>query len=372
MSARRNVLTNYLMRLQLLVTMVVAQLLGAQSPDSGLQARLDSALLRDETAGFSGVVLVARDDSVFYERAFGLARRAGVDVTKLAFWLASDSKQVTATAILRLQEAGRLRVTDTIGRFVPGVPADKRAITIHHLLTHTSGLPHAYATDGVQVRERAEQIILGLTLGSAPGEKYSYSNDGYTLLALIVDRASGLSFDAFIRDSLFARARLASTGVWGSEASGITIAPPLDVQRVGRQRATIFAAGHSVDNWGYRGPTGVYATARDMHRWIQAVRTAKVLRPESVKALIGRHAIARSDSTGTSFSAYGWVTRVERGEDISYAHAGNEGWLGHNSILRFSPTGEIVVVLSNSGDIDGAGWSSRVNRTVRGILNASR
>jgi CubicO group peptidase (beta-lactamase class C family) len=142
--------------------------------------------------------------------------------------------------------------------------------------------------------------------------------------------------------------------------------------RADRQRPTIYATGRSVGNWGYRGPTGVYATARDMHRWIQALRTGKVIRPESVKELLGRHVVIRDDSAGTSFIAYDWNTRVECGADISYAHAGNEGWLGHNSVIRFSPAGEIVIVLSNSGDVDGAGWSIRVNRTLCGTLEARR
>jgi CubicO group peptidase (beta-lactamase class C family) len=337
-----------------------------------LGQRQDSAISIEARAGFSGVVLVAHGDTIVFEKAYGQASTLGVPVEKLAFWLASNSKQFTAAGILRLAEMGRLSVNDSIGRFFSNVPRDKRGITIHQLLTHTSGLPHEYRADGIVERDRAVAEILKLGLSAKPGAKYSYSNDGYTLLAAIIERAAGVAFDDFMRDSLFTRAALQNTGLWGHEIARVRIAPVPDPRRLVRQRPTIFAAGHSVGNWGYRGPTGVFASARDVYLWIRALQKGRVLSPASMRMLVGRHVVVRADSTGQSYTGYGWGVRVEAGRDVSYGHVGNEDWLGHNGVIRFTPSRDVVVVLSNSGDINGTGWASRVNSVVRRVVDPKR
>lgn len=317
------------------------------------------------------MVLVARGDSVRFERAYGAAARAGIPADRLAFWIASVSKQFTATAVLRLAELGRLRVTDSLPRFFPDVPAEKRTITLHQLLTHTSGLPGAYRADGVTSRETAVAAILALPLATAPGMRHAYSNDGYVLLAA-AEIAAGVQYDAFVRDSLFSRAGLVDAGLWGAEKPGVLLAPPHEVRRGRSMRATIWRDGRSVANWGYRGATGIHASARDLHRWIAALRAGRIVSDASRSALFGRHVAVRDDSTGTSYAGYGWGIRVERDRDVSYGHTGGEDWLGHTSVLRFTPGGDIVVVLANSGEKDGVSWATRASRAVRAALDGAR
>jgi CubicO group peptidase (beta-lactamase class C family) len=79
------------------------------------------------------------------------------------------------------------------------------------------------------------------------------------------------------------------------------------------------------------------AAADDVHRWIQALRRGSILSGSSVHALLGRHVLVREDKTGQSFAGYGWGVRVEQGRDVSYGHVGDEDWLGHNAIMRFTP-----------------------------------
>lgn len=341
----------------------------ARESDTATARAVDSLLQAEARAGFSGVVLIARGDRVVYERACGSAANAGGNTAPPAFWLASCSKQITATAVLRLEETGRLRVGDSLGRFFPRVPADKRAITVHQLLTHTSGLPTAYRADGIQERDPAVRAILALELEAGPGEKHSYSNDGYTLLAAIVEVAAGIPYDTFVRDSLFARAGLAHTGLWGHEDPATPIAPVADPRRTRSMRSTIYRDGHSVANWGYRGPTGAFATARDVHAWIGALRAGRVIGAVALRGMVGRHVLVRSDSTGQSYTGYGWGVRVEDGRDVSYGHTGGEDWLGHSSVVRFTPAGDAVVVLANSGEIRGVSWATRVNRGLRRALD---
>jgi CubicO group peptidase (beta-lactamase class C family) len=346
-------------------------LLLAQASDSTLIARLDSALAAEARTGFSGVVLIAHGQRVLLEKAYGrVAMGSGASLP--AFWFASNTKQITAAAVLRLQEAGRLRVTDSIGRFFRDVPSDKRAITVHQLLTHTSGLPTEYRADGEADRDRAVAAILRLDLRSRPGERYAYSVDGYVLLAAIIDIASDIGFDAFMRDSLFGRAGMTHSGLWGHERPGVWIAPVADPRQTRPQPPTIYRDGRSVANWGYRGTTGAYATASDFHRWIQALRSGKILNATSLRALLGRHVLVNEDSIHQTFTGYGWGIRVENDRDVSYGHNGAEDWLGHNSVVRFAPDGVIVAVLSNSGDVNGGAWASRVNRVIRRLMDSPR
>jgi CubicO group peptidase (beta-lactamase class C family) len=349
-----------------MTTLLVALGLLLTGDYASLAAPLDSLLKAEARAGFSGSVLLACGESVQFEGTFGAAAATGVPPERLAFWLASDSKQFTATAIMALQDRGRLHVTDSLERFFANVPADKRPITIHQLLTHTSGLPTAYRAEGITDRNKAVGETLRLRLDSKPGEKFSYSNDGYVLLAALVEIASGLPFDRFLQDSLFAPAGLEHTGLWGSENPNVPLAPLSKGH--GPMREAVWKNGHSVANWGYRGPGGAYATPRDMLTWIRALQAGRVLSPAAYRELLGRHVRVRADSTGESWTAYGWGVRVVDGKDVSYAHAGDDDALGHSSILRFEPGGRVIVVLANSGDVGGGSWAERVSRDMRRLL----
>ncbi|MBI3790381.1 MAG: beta-lactamase family protein [Gemmatimonadetes bacterium] len=355
--------------------LLVPVLLGAAQPaapqapitppnDPRLRA-LDSAIGAVVADGFSGVVLIADGERILFERAYGAAAALPAAAGDVAFWLASDSKQFTAAAIVRLEAMGRLAVTDSLKRWFPGAPSEKASITLHQLLTHTAGMPTAYATEGIADRDQAIATLLRLGLRRRPGERYEYSNDGYNLLAAVVELAAGVPFDRFLADSLFAPAGLRHAGLWGAERPDVVLAPPADPRRVARLAATIWKDGHSVGNWGYRGSGGAYASARDVHRWVHALQSGRVLGEAPLARLLGHHVLLREDSTGASYVGYGWGVRTAGGRDVSYAHVGNDDALGHNAVIRFTPAGALVVVLSNAGDVRGAGWSEAVNRLVR-------
>jgi CubicO group peptidase (beta-lactamase class C family) len=185
-----------------------------------------------------------------------------------------------------------------------------------------------------------------------------------------VEVAAGVSFDSYLTDSLIAPAGLRHTGLWGREPPGLTLAPPADPRRVARQKPTIYRDGHSVANWGFRGCAGVYSTAEDLHAWVRALQRGQVLGPGELPKLIGRHVLVRRSESGESWTGYGWGVKVKDGRDLSYGHAGSDDWLGQSSVIHWTPDGEVVVVLANSGEIGGEGWASRANRAVRRALDA--
>src|SRR4051812_13816762 len=189
LSGRATTWPHFALRADMLRSVIVAALL-ASSTVHGQRARptitrIDQLARSQVDSGFRGVVLVAQDDSILLLRAYAPpCDSLSVDQP---FWIASMTKAFTAAAVLRLEEDGRLAVTDSIGRFFPDAPPDKRAITLQHLLTHTAGLGGEYSGGGIGQRARAVAAILSAPLIHKPGDGYRYGNDDYELLAAIVE-----------------------------------------------------------------------------------------------------------------------------------------------------------------------------------------
>jgi CubicO group peptidase (beta-lactamase class C family) len=184
-----------------------------------LGRRLDEQATRYAYLGvFHGALLVARGDTVILHKGYGLAdqERCVPVTTRTVFDVASIAKSFAAAAVLRLEADGRLRVEAPIGEYLPDVPPDKRAITLHHLLTHTSGLPRDVGLPSRDLspeeRDHMVRAILALPLRSAPGRRHVYSNAGYTLLAAIVERVAGLAFTAVVLEGLLRRGGMTRTG----------------------------------------------------------------------------------------------------------------------------------------------------------------
>jgi CubicO group peptidase (beta-lactamase class C family) len=322
---------------------------------------INSYLQQQTDAGFSGAVLVVKQNKIILDKTYGGASKLG---QAPAFWVASNSKSFVAAAILKLQEQGKLSVNDPLTKFFKDVPGEKRSITVHHLLTHTSGLPHRYASDGIENREKAVLAVLALPLGWKVGEGFHYSNDGYSLLAAIVEIASKQTFEEYLRKNVLKPAKLNKTGFWGYEDK-TTIVPAANVANTQNVRPTIYKNGKSVANWGYRGASGIYATAEDLYRWMRALQQNKVLTAKSREQLWGKQSLMRQISPAEEqFYGYGWDVRFKDGKLISTRHTGYEDWLGHSSVMCLYENGDAFVVLSNS--VQGnAGWSSIISRDLQ-------
>lgn len=308
--------------------------------------------------GFSGSVLVADGPRVTFAEEYG---RAAEDAGPTAFWIASISKVITAVAALRIVEEGRIDLHAPISTILQNVPPRWKEVTLHHLMGHRSGLPHAYAADGIADREEALRGILGLEPANPPGE-FEYSNDGFSLVAILIEAVSGESFESYVRNRVFLPAGMESSGFWGFEPESSPVAPPARVGRAERTASTIWRGGRSVANWGYRGPTGVWSTPADMHRLILALQEGRIIGPASFAEMIS----SKNPSIGPDATTYGYgmALRLEGGRLVEYWHAGNEDWLGHNGIVRVAGA-RTYVVLTNSGDIGDDSWAHRIEEGLR-------
>lgn len=341
----------------------------ARSSESPIQneEQVDSFLKEQSNNGFSGSVLIARKNRIVLHKTYGNAAKFGDEPF---FWIASNSKSFVAAAILKLQEQGKLSVSDTLTKFFKDVPDDKRQITVHHLLAHTSGLPHRYASDGIMEREKAVQVVLTLPLEWKVGEGYHYSNDGYSLLAAIVEIASKRTFEDYLRKDILKPAELNTTGFWGFEDK-TQIVPVANVINPQNVRPTIYKNGKSVANWGFRGATGIYTTAPELYRWMIALQQNKVLTAKSREQMWGKHTLqSRISPTEEQFYGYGWGVRFKDGQKIYVRHTGYEDWLGHSAVMCLYENGDAYVVLSNAVQGEAA-WSSIISRELQKRLQTS-
>ncbi len=257
-------------------------LFAATSSAQDLTRRADSVMSAAESVGFSGVVRLERDGALILEKGYGSANRgAKIPFTPATVvQIGSNTKDFTAVAILQLHERGKLMLTDTIGKFFPGAPADKRAITINQLLHHRAGFPLGLGGDFEPVsREQLISNAMKFTLLFKPGERENYSNTGYSLLAAIIEKVSGKSYDVYVRDNILSPLELRRTGFLLPGFKSTDLAH--GYARSGKDEGTMLAKAHAADGpyWNLRGNGGMLSTAGDMHVFYKALfESEKLLR----------------------------------------------------------------------------------------------
>ncbi len=265
--------------------------------------------------GFNGCVLIAKEGEVLLAKGYGLAKAEPPEPMRAdALWdWCSVSKQFTAAAVLKLEMQKKLKLDDPLAKFWKEAPKGKRAITLRQLLNHTPGIATAPELDRSQLfdRDATAQGVLAAPMVSEPGKKWEYNNAAYFLLAALIERVSGKSFEEYCRENLFTPAGMKDAGFIGDGKADHARAP-------GEARGTKppFAYGERM-SWGYRGAGGALATVFDMLAWDEALRGDKVL---SKAAKEQYYTVAKKDY------ALGWeVTKGAGGRRA--AHSGHTGSL---------------------------------------------
>lgn len=302
--------------------------------------RLEEQVEAYAAAGnFQGSVLVARDGKPLLNRGFGMASiewniPAAPD-TK--FRLGSVTKQFTGMAVLLLEEQGKLTVTDSIRRLIPEAPAAWDEITIHHLLTHTSGIPSFtslpdYKRTNALPAPPAETMkrVAGMPLEFEPGARFKYSNTGYTLLGLIVERASGMSYDAFLRKHVLGPLEMHGTGYHHNN-----VIVPRMASGYSRGPKGLVPAGH-IDMSIPHAAGALYSTTQDLLKWDAALRRG---------ALLSKASYEKYFKPGKDGYAYGWLVREEEGVTVHQHGGGIEGF--STVIMRVPGESLLIVALSN-------------------------
>ena len=236
---------------------------------------------------FTGTALVARDGKILFSKGYGLAN-AEFDIPntpQTKFRLGSITKQFTAAAILLLQERGKLNVQDPICKYVTDCPKTWEPVTIHHLLTHTSGIPsytEVKTPDDFRKMSISPVTVTGFVDSFKPkpleftvGEKFKYNNSGYFALGYIIEKVVSQSYEAFLQENIFAPLKLTNTGydthgrILKMRATGYTKRDGVKMNSDYIDMTVPYAAG------------SLYSTTEDLFAWNEALFADKLLTPKS-------------------------------------------------------------------------------------------
>ena len=246
-----------------------------------------------DIGGFNGTVLIAKKGKVLLSKGYGMANYE-LDVPntpQTKFHLASVSKSFTAAAILMLEERGLLNVNDSLKKFIPDYPNGDK-ITVHHLLTHTSGIANVNNLPDYDAKSRFPQTPASLVemfkntpLIMQPGERYNYSNSNYNLLAYIIEKVSGKTYGEFLKENIFQPLAMKDTGHDGqaetllkNRASGYV---PVGVSEL--ENAPY------LDWTSKTGNGSLYSTVEDLYKWDRALYTERLLKKPTLERMFTAH-----------------------------------------------------------------------------------
>lgn len=310
-------------------------------------AELLDRLISDSVPGFSGQVLVARAGEVLLHKAYGLADRetARPNTVTTVFDVGSVTKQFTAAAVVALESDGRLAVTDTVGKYFAGLRPSIARITLHQLLTHTSGMPQYSGEDYEPRTDSAFAAWLDtVSLEFDPGTKFQYSNPGYSTLALVVQKVSAMPYEEFLQTRLLRPAGLTRTGYrahdWSRDqlATGYT----LGAERFGSPLEHFWHSDGP--SWNLRGNGGLLSSAAELYRWQQSLLAGRVLPKSAVACLVTGH--VDTQRAGRRYG-YGWYASEDDAGRRSVEHTGGNG--AFFALVRwYDESGVVIVVTSNA------------------------
>jgi CubicO group peptidase (beta-lactamase class C family) len=304
--------------------------------------------------GFSGAALVAYKEEILWEAAFEMADQSQniPNQTDTLFNLGSMNKMFTAVAIMQLVEQGKLSLENRIGDVLPNYPNTTVAetVTIHHLLTHTSGLgdvfTEEFAANPHQYRTNADFLSLFVDepLLFQPGEEFSYSNAGFVVLGQVIEQVSGQSYYDYIQQNIFDPSGMVNTDSFEVDANVSGLAVGYTTRDFfGNDTGILTSNTALLPGRGFAAGGG-YSTVEDLLHFRNALLGFELLSPESTGLLLA----GKARMGEYTLYAYGFMDRLVAGERV-VGHTG--GCPGVCSFLYMYPeTGYTIIVLSNIDD----------------------
>ncbi len=313
-----------------------------------LIAEYDKMLSEQFKPGETGcAALVAKNGQIIYKKAFGMANlEINVPMQPdMVFRIGSITKQFTSMAILQLMEQGKLSLQDEITKFIPGYPTHGHAITIEHLLTHTSGIKSYTNVPEYQQYIRTDlkpdeilDIIKTLPMEFAPGTKYNYNNSGFFLLGYIIEKVSDKTYQEYLQQNFFT-----PLGMTGSCYGNDT--------KIIKNRASGYKPGNDgPENANYLSMLvpfsagAIQSTVEDLFKWNQAVHSYRLVKKETLDKAFAEYKLP--DGKGTGYG-YGWFLSQIKGSP-SIEHGGGINGFLTNAI--YLPEEDVFVALFSNNE----------------------
>ena len=325
----------------------------SQNTNKELINKIDSYLESSVTNGFSGVVLVSKRGEIILSKGYGWADRENKipNSPSTVFNIGSVTKQFTASAILKLVEQGKIKTSDKISSYFTQTPIDKRDITIHQLLTHTSGVSNR--TGGFRYDEASKEQFLKeffeSELHSKPGKKYQYANANYIMLTVILELVSGQTYSSFLKEHLFEPAQMKSTGYKSINFSTERLAHGyyynIDGEKWADWGTTQQHLPYNNEHWYSIGKGDIHSTIEDLYKWHNALKNNVVLTKKTRK--IQETAYVAENDKMTSYYGYGWAISHSNRDTKIVAHNGSNG-LYFADFVRFIDDDVVVIYITNA------------------------
>ena len=280
----------------------------------------------------NGNILVVQNEKILYENAFGIANAKTKEplTLKHRFNVGSIYKEFPGVAIMQLKERGRLKLTDTIGNYLAGLPRWSQKINIQHLLQYSSGLPQIpwddyFFKNNIPVTEKSALELLNKTeeLAFNPGSDYLYSNYNPLLLTLIVEKITGKPFESYVEKNLFRPAKL--SGAFFAQQ-----APHINEKHI----ANAFDEGLNTDSYVIHEPKFLMNfTAQDLYQWLVHLHNHELISKESVEILSKR--VGSQSPLG--------VLEWDKNNLIVHHHHGSSG--NYEAVIRYYPDDALYIII---------------------------
>lgn len=336
-------------RFNLLVVAILSMIVGFQLDKETEVDHLFSRYNEEFTPGAS--LMIIKDGNPLITKGYGMAHLGKeIPVTpETTFRLASITKQFTAAGIMLLEEEGHLEYFFTLTEIFPGFPEYGKEITIRHLLNHTSGLIdyEDLIPDTATVQVTDEDVLAMMAAQDsayfAPGSEYRYSNSGYAVLAMIIEKYSGQTYPAFMKAYIFDPLGMHNTVAY---VKGVNEVPNRSYGYTKTGDDTFEDSDQSITS-AVLGDGGIYSSVNDMFLWDQALYGETILSKESLIEATTPAVLANGDTTNYGF---GWRVDERNGYPRMH-HAGSTSGF-RNIYQRYPGEGFSVIVLTNRAEPD--------------------
>ncbi|WP_152538570.1 serine hydrolase domain-containing protein [Aquimarina macrocephali] len=307
--------------------------------------KLSDYLNELEKSGFSGSVLVAQKGKILLEKGYGYSNRENKikSTSETVFDIGSITKQFTGAAILRLEMQGKLSVEDKLSKYISNIPVDKKDITLHQLLTHSSGFQSGIGDDyeRISTQEFIEEAFKRKLLFE-PGTKFTYSNVGYSFLGIIIEKVSGMSYEEYLMKHLWKPSGMDQTGYKKPSFKDIAVG-----YRKNKHWGKPTDKKWDVDGpyWHLKANGGVLSTTQDMYKWHRALLGDKILNATAKSKYYSKH-IEEGEGAG-SYYGYGWAIFPTPRNTELIAHNGGNG-IFFADMWRYLDEDITIIMMTNA------------------------
>ncbi len=336
---------------------------GIAKKENDTSIRIENYLSELDKVGFYGSVLVELNGEIISKGyGFSNTEKQIKNSETTIFDIGSVTKQFTASAILKLEMQGKLSTDDKISTYFKNIPKDKEQITIHDLLRHQSGLISNVGNDFEKISE-AEFLdkVFSSKLRFETGTNFSYSNIGYSLLAMIIEKVSNQDYETYLHENLWKPAQMETTGYTRPQFDTNLIAVGYYNDNSVWGKPTDKEWDKTAPYWHLKGNGGILSTTQDLYKWHKCLMTELILSKEAKQKLY--HPKLRPEETENAYYAYGWdISQTDRNTTQVWHNGTNR--ILYADFLRFTDENVTLIMLSNKSHTNFNNLNSEIAKII--------